>query len=42
VKRTTVDDDRMRCDVRLFDPDSLAVQEVDGEAALSRVVETDV
>src|SRR2546428_7637833 len=28
--------------VRLFDPDILAVQEVDGEAALSRVVNTDV
>jgi endonuclease/exonuclease/phosphatase family metal-dependent hydrolase len=32
----------MRCYVRLFDPDILAVQEVDGEAALSRVVDTDV
>jgi endonuclease/exonuclease/phosphatase family metal-dependent hydrolase len=28
--------------VRLFDPDILAVQEVDGEEALSRVVDTDV
>jgi endonuclease/exonuclease/phosphatase family metal-dependent hydrolase len=28
--------------VRLFDPDTLAVQEVDGEAALSRVVDLDV
>ena len=28
--------------VRLFDPDILAVQEVDGEAALSRVVDTEV
>jgi endonuclease/exonuclease/phosphatase family metal-dependent hydrolase len=28
--------------VRLFDPDVLAVQEVDGEAALSQVVDTDV
>jgi endonuclease/exonuclease/phosphatase family metal-dependent hydrolase len=42
VKRTVTDDDRIRCDVRLFDPDILAVQEVDGEAALSRVVDTDV
>ena len=42
VKRTAVDYDRMRCYVRLFDPDILAVQEVDGEAALSRVVDTDV
>jgi endonuclease/exonuclease/phosphatase family metal-dependent hydrolase len=42
VKRTTTDYDRIRCYVRLFDPDLLAVQEVDGEAALSRVVDTDV
>jgi hypothetical protein len=42
VKRTTTEYDRMRCDVRLFDPDILAVQEVDGEAALSRVVDTAV
>jgi endonuclease/exonuclease/phosphatase family metal-dependent hydrolase len=42
VTRTAVDDDRIRCYVRLFDPDVLAVQEVDGEAALSRVVDTDV
>jgi len=42
VKRTAVDYDRMRCYVRLFDPDILAVQEVDGEEALSRVVDTDV
>jgi endonuclease/exonuclease/phosphatase family metal-dependent hydrolase len=42
VTRTATDDDRIRCDVRLFDPDILAVQEVDGEAALSRVVDTDV
>jgi hypothetical protein len=40
VKRTATDDERLRCDVRLFDPDILAVQEVDGEAALSRVVDT--
>ena len=37
MKRTAVDYDRMRCYVRLFDPDVLAVQEVDGEEALSRV-----
>jgi endonuclease/exonuclease/phosphatase family metal-dependent hydrolase len=42
VTRTAVDYDRIRCYVRLFDPDILAVQEVDGEAALSRVVDTDV
>jgi endonuclease/exonuclease/phosphatase family metal-dependent hydrolase len=42
VKRTALDYDRMRCYVRLFDPDILAVQEVDGEAALSRVVDTEV
>ena len=35
VKRTATDDDRIRCDVQLFDPDILAVQEVDGEAALA-------
>jgi hypothetical protein len=42
VKRTAVDYDRMRCYVRLFDPDILAVREVDGEEALSRVVDADV
>jgi endonuclease/exonuclease/phosphatase family metal-dependent hydrolase len=42
VKRTATDYDRIRCYVRLFDPDIMAVQEVDGEAALSRVVDTDV
>jgi endonuclease/exonuclease/phosphatase family metal-dependent hydrolase len=42
VTRTVTDYDRIRCDVRLFDPDILAVQEVDGEEALSRVVDTDV
>jgi hypothetical protein len=42
VKRSMVDYDRIRCYVRLFDPDILAVQEVDGEAALSRVVDTEV
>lgn len=42
VARETIDYHRIRCYVRLFDPDILAVQEVDGEAALSRVVDTDV
>jgi endonuclease/exonuclease/phosphatase family metal-dependent hydrolase len=42
VKRQDVDYDRIRCYVRLFDPDILAVQEVDGEAALRRVVDSDV
>jgi endonuclease/exonuclease/phosphatase family metal-dependent hydrolase len=42
VKRTATDYERIRCYVRLFDPDVLAVQEVDGEAALSRVVDTEV
>jgi endonuclease/exonuclease/phosphatase family metal-dependent hydrolase len=42
VKRAATDYERIRCYVRLFDPDILAVQEVDGEAALSRVVDTDV
>ena len=42
VRRTDLDYDRLRCYVRLFDPDILAVQEVDGEEALARVVDTDV
>jgi endonuclease/exonuclease/phosphatase family metal-dependent hydrolase len=42
VKRFAVDYERIRCYVRLFDPDILAVQEVDGEEALLRVVDTDV
>ena len=41
-KRAAVDYERIRCYVRLFDPDILAVQEVDGEEALQRVVDTDV
>ena len=41
VKRLAIDYMRIRCYVRLFDPDILAVQEVDGEAALSRVVDSD-
>ncbi|HSL83243.1 MAG TPA: endonuclease/exonuclease/phosphatase family protein [Thermoanaerobaculia bacterium] len=42
VAREAIDYDRIRCYVRLFDPDVLAVQEVHGEAALRRVVDTDV
>jgi endonuclease/exonuclease/phosphatase family metal-dependent hydrolase len=42
VTRAATDYDRIRCYVRLFDPDILAVQEVDGEEALSRVVDTEV
>ena len=42
VTRTATDYDRIRCYVRLFDPDILAVQEVDGEEALSRVADTEV
>ena len=42
VKRVPNDYTRIRCYVRLFDPDILAVQEVDGEVALNRVVDTDV
>lgn len=42
VKRDASDYQRIRCYVRLMDPDVLAVQEVDGEEALARVVDTDV
>jgi endonuclease/exonuclease/phosphatase family metal-dependent hydrolase len=42
VTRVATDYDRIRCYVRPFDPDILAVQEVDGEEALSRVVDTEV
>ena len=42
MTRVATDYDRIRCYVRLFDPDILAVQEVDGEEALSRVVDTEV
>jgi endonuclease/exonuclease/phosphatase family metal-dependent hydrolase len=42
VKRVATDYERIRCYVRLFDHDILAVQEVDGEAALRRVVDPDV
>jgi endonuclease/exonuclease/phosphatase family metal-dependent hydrolase len=42
VKRFSIDYSRIRCYVRLFDPDILAVQEVDGEEALRRIVDGDV
>jgi len=42
VKRFAIDYMRIRCYIRMFDPDILAVQEVDGPEALSRVVDTDV
>lgn len=42
VKRFSTDYARIRCYVRLFDPDILAVQEVDGVEALQRVVDGDV
>lgn len=42
VRRNPIDYMRIRCYVRLLDPDILAVQEVDGEEALQRVVDTDV
>lgn len=42
VSRQTIDYERIRCYVRMMNPDVLAVQEVDGEAALSRIVDTDV
>ena len=42
VKRVATDYERIRCYMRFFDPDILAVQEVDGASALSRVVDTDV
>lgn len=42
VQRFAVDYLRLRCYVRLFDPDILAVQEVDGEEALRRIVDPDV
>jgi endonuclease/exonuclease/phosphatase family metal-dependent hydrolase len=41
-QRFPVDYARIRCYIRLFDPDVLAVQEVDGPEALQRVVDTDV
>jgi endonuclease/exonuclease/phosphatase family metal-dependent hydrolase len=42
VEREAVDYERIRCYVRLVDPDVLAVQEIDGEDALRRVVDIDI
>ncbi len=42
VKRSAKDYERIKCYIRLFDPDILAVQEVDGEEALLRIVDADV
>ena len=42
MKRYPIDYLRLKCYVRLLDPDILAVQEVDGEDALQRIVDTDV
>lgn len=42
VERGPVDYERIRCYVRLVDPDVLALQEIDGEDALRRVVDTNV
>ena len=42
TRRQRQDYERTKCYVRRFDPDILAVQEVDGAAALARVVDTDV
>lgn len=42
ARRQPVDYERIRCYMRLLDADIIAVQEIDGLAALSRVVDTDV
>lgn len=42
VKRQDVDYERIKCYIRSFDPDILAVQEIDGVEALQRIVDTDV
>lgn len=42
VRRFSIDYERIRCYIRLFDPDVLAVQEVDGEEALLRVIDADI
>lgn len=42
VKRFAIDYERIRCYIRMIDPDVIAVQEIDGEEALSRVVDADV
>jgi endonuclease/exonuclease/phosphatase family metal-dependent hydrolase len=39
VRRFPIDYERIRCYIRLVDPDILAVQEIDGAAALQRVVD---
>jgi endonuclease/exonuclease/phosphatase family metal-dependent hydrolase len=41
-RRFAIDYQRIRCYIRLLDPDILAVQEVDGAAALHRVLDLDV
>jgi endonuclease/exonuclease/phosphatase family metal-dependent hydrolase len=40
--RETKDYERIKCYIRMTDPDILAVQEVDGEEALIRVVDKDI
>jgi endonuclease/exonuclease/phosphatase family metal-dependent hydrolase len=42
VERQASDYQRIRCYIRLVDPDVLAVQEIDGADALQRVVDTSV
>jgi endonuclease/exonuclease/phosphatase family metal-dependent hydrolase len=42
VRRSATDYLRIRCYVRMIDPDILAVQEVDGPEALTRVVDPEV
>jgi hypothetical protein len=42
VTRAATDDDRIRCDMRLFERDILAIQEVNGEDALRRVADPEV
>ena len=42
VARETSDYQRIRCYIRLIDADVLALQEIDGEEALRRVVDTDI
>lgn len=42
MKRFPTDYERIKCYVRLIDPDILAVQEVDGNEALARVVDSDI
>ena len=42
MKRDALDYERIRCYVRVLDPDVLALQEIDGADALRRVVDSDV